>query len=275
MEELRSGSSVCRVSHRGAFVSSLKISNMEILKRASDGYVTHGGMAILVPYADIVADATYTWQGRRYQLPRNAGYEGNVSDSIHGLVKSAYFSVIYRDADSILLKHTLAGPGYPSRLNIYVNYAIQHDSLNSVISVENTGNNEAPLVCGAHPYFLYSDFWSIKFSNSAVRLFSGGNVSSRMDERVGYLSKKIEGYYDDSFFGGGTILLLSSDRMIEIDRRSMPYFEIYDGKYADGRSVAVEPMTGAPNAYNNKIGLISLKPGETFLCGFDIRVRPI
>ncbi len=248
---------------------------MEILKRSSDRYATHGGMAILIPYADIVSDGTYTWHGRRYQLPRNAGYEGNFTDSIHGLVKSAYFSIIYKDVDSILLKYALERSGYPSRLNIYVNYAVQHDSLGTVISVENTGNNEAPLVCGSHPYFLYRDFWFIKFSNSAVRLFSGGDLSLRKDESVNFLTKKIEGYYDDSFYSDGMILLVSSDRMIELDRRSMPYFEVYDGKYAERRSLAVEPMTGAPNAYNNKIGLIDLKPGETFLCGFDIRVASI
>ncbi|KAA8922007.1 hypothetical protein [Thermoplasma sp.] len=105
MEELRYSSSLCRVSRRGAFVSSLSLNGLNILKPASDGYVTHGGMAVLIPYADTVKQASYVWEGRRYMLPRNAAYEGDMVDSIHGLVKSSPFSVVYRDTNSILLHY--------------------------------------------------------------------------------------------------------------------------------------------------------------------------
>jgi aldose 1-epimerase len=36
--------------------------------------------------------------------------------------------------------------------------------------------------------------------------------------------------------------------------------------------VAVEPCSGLPDAYNNGIGLVRLKPGRTFTCGYEVRL---
>ncbi|MGC8609082.1 MAG: aldose 1-epimerase [Thermoplasmata archaeon] len=275
MEELRSGQSSCRVSRRGAFVSSLTLQGMQILKLASDGYVTHGGMSILVPYADIVKGASYVWDGQRYFLPRNAVYEKNYEDSIHGLVKSAPFSVVYNDEDSIHLKYSLSHSGYPSTLDVHVHYSLSREALNTMISVENTGRRSAPLLCGSHPYLLYEDFWIMYFNDQVRSVFADRIDSDTHSRNISFISKRTDGYYDDAFMGGGEIDLVTRDRLIQIRRRSMRFFEVYDGVYADGVSVAVEPMTGSPDAFNNGIGLIRLKAGETFICGFDIEAKRI
>lgn len=45
--------------------------------------------------------------------------------------------------------------------------------------------------------------------------------------------------------------------------RTTDYFVIYNGKYSRGESVAIEPMTSAPDTFNNGIGVITLKKGTS------------
>ena len=46
------------------------------------------------------------------------------------------------------------------------------------------------------------------------------------------------------------------------------YLQVYT---PPGReSIAIEPMTCAPNAFNNGMGLIRLDPGEAFTASFGI-----
>ena len=47
----------------------------------------------------------------------------------------------------------------------------------------------------------------------------------------------------------------------------MPYFQIYTGIKG---AVALEPMSGAPDAYHNYIGLDLIKSGEIKNYGFTI-----
>ena len=52
----------------------------------------------------------------------------------------------------------------------------------------------------------------------------------------------------------------------------MPYIVIYNGEHAGNNAVAIEPMTGAPDAYHNGIGIISLDKGNEFKCSYSIEV---
>lgn len=274
MIELKSSSSTCRISKRGAFVSSLNIKGMEILKKMTDGHVTHGGMSILVPYADIVKNATYQWCGKQYKLPKNAGYENDFDNSIHGFVSSSQFSVTFIDDNSVSLKYVCKRRDYPSILGISINYSLAVDTLRTIFTVENYGNQPAPLQCGAHPYFIYNDIWIMYFNKKVNNV---KNVYSDHPQIDGngrfYIIQKNRGHYDDTFYGNSATHLITSDREIEIRRTRMQYFEVYDGIYSSGNSVAVEPLTGAPNSFNNELGLIDLKPSEIFACMFDIIVN--
>ena len=69
------------------------------------------------------------------------------------------------------------------------------------------------------------------------------------------------------------MLELSSEYgQIKLERKNMPYFVLYNGKYSRGESVALEPMTGAPDAFNNRIGITEVEPAGEFTCGFKISI---
>ncbi len=76
--------------------------------------------------------------------------------------------------------------------------------------------------------------------------------------------------FDDCFLiSNDDIVLESNYSTIRIIRRGMPYVQIFTGV---PNAVAIEPMSGAPDAYHNGMGLIIMKPGEERVFKFTIEV---
>ena len=262
-----------RVHKLGAYVSQITFRGKQILKEAGDGSDLHGGMPILIPYGDLVREAKYTFDGRVYHLPKNAASVGNYRDSIHGFVRSQEWTVFDRGDDFISMRTMVEDPGYPSRLLIEVKYSVVGQKFGTAFKVHNIGRSSAPVVIGAHPYFVVSRPWTIHHSKDIEMLnypdgiFPDGKTlqysfNNRMDCS--------ELALDNTFVGGGTIKVESRHSTVIIDRHGMEYFEVYNGEYAGERSVAIEPLTGSINAFNNGIGLRKLLPDETMECGFSI-----
>ena len=92
-------------------------------------------------------------------------------------------------------------------------------------------------------------------------------------ERVRYYTSKAGPgtALDDCFAASGTLELLTERYKLRMVRHRMPYLVLYNGKYAEGESVAIEPYTGLPDAYNNGIGLHALGPGLSFECGYKLK----
>ena len=279
MEIISSGMSKAYISKRGAFVSSLKLGSTSVFKRTSDRHQTHGGMAILIPYADIISNAKFQWQGREYKLPKNSKYEHDIVNSIHGLVKEKPWHIKKRNTDSLEMNFNLEHRGYPSILDITVKYSVTGNKFITEFKVKNIGLSVTPIMCGAHPYFTYDSFWQLQCDDRVKWL---RNITSKKNSPIKISTEEIDckslnsrnnRLFDDAFEGGGKINLLSADRIITLKRHNMPFFELYNGKYAQGKSVAIEPITGAPNSYNNGYGLESIEINETFKCGFSISLK--
>ena len=85
------------------YVESLILDGVDILKKTVDGVKPHGGSCILIQYADIVSNARYSFNGKEYRLPKNAEYEGDYVNSMHGLVLYKTWKVIDRKDNKINL----------------------------------------------------------------------------------------------------------------------------------------------------------------------------
>ncbi len=281
METIYSGRGRACISKSGAFVSSLKLDDIHVLKRTHDRHQTHGGMAVLIPYADIVSNARFEWQGREYRLPKNSKCENDSVNSIHGLVREKPWHIKKKSAESLELGFDLRHRDFPSELSITARYTITNNRFLVEFDVKNTGRSVAPIMCGAHPYFIYDDYWRLQCADRVKWL---KNVTSKSKSPVEIRTEEIDcrsfdsrgnRLFDDAFEGGGEIDLLSADRVITLKRRNMPFFEVYNGRYAQGESVAVEPITSAPNSFNNGYGLKSIDTGGTFRCGFSIDMKRV
>lgn len=264
-----------RVHRLGAYISQVTCKGKEILKYSGDGYGLHGGMPILIPYGDLVRDAKYTFDGRVYHLPKNGVSVGNYKDSIHGIVRSQEWSVFDRGDDFISLRTFVDDPGYPSRLIVEVKYTVMNQKFDTAFKVHNVGRFNAPVVIGAHPYFVVNRPWTLRHSTD-IEMFNypdgvfpdGKTVQYSFNDRMDCSELTL----DHTFVSGGTIIVKSSYSKVIIERRGMEYFEVYNGMYAGENSIAIEPLTGVINAFNNGIGLKKLSPDETMECGFSISI---
>ena len=86
MKKLEFQNSDALISQEGAYVTSLVLDGKPVLQGSLDHQKTHGGLSLLIPYADLVYGAKYEFEGVEYSLPRNAGYENDLFNSIHGLI---------------------------------------------------------------------------------------------------------------------------------------------------------------------------------------------
>ena len=251
------------IYEKGAYLYSWKIRNKDVLLKGNLELPTKGGMALLIPYANRVAGARYVFNGVEYVLPRK-WWSPEEDNAIHGLVFDKEFSIDDVGHNYARLSYVLRHSGYPTTLAINVEYTLYGDELKTVIIVRNIGNSEAPLVVGAHPYFIVSDDWDIEVSGESYRCESINKIPTGRLVR----DRLRRGDWDDCFIVNDPIILKSSYSKIIISRENMRYLHVYTGAQS---AVALEPMSGAPDAYHNGMGLLIIRPGEKMNFSFTIK----
>jgi aldose 1-epimerase len=262
---ISTGSSTVLVNTLGAHAASVTLKGEDVIKPSADGNQTHGGIAVLIPYAGRVKRGRYTFEGRRYALPTAA--EGH---AIHGFAKDVDWRVVEEGRGSVKLRCLAHGQGYPGRLEVTIAYMVGQRDLSTDCAVKNTGENDCPLVVGFHPFVLARD-WHLSTGGRAFRYeLKDRYFPTGRRAPFSFADADPRQSYDDCFRVAGELRIESEGRSFVIARRGMPYIVMYNGKYAEGRSVAIEPYTGLPDAFNNGIGLKTLAPGETFTCGYTI-----
>lgn len=259
-----SGSTSALVDSYGAYVRRLSIGGIPIIKPSKDGIQTHGGIAVLLPYPGRVRDGKYTFEGKAFELP--TGKDGH---AIHGFAKDALWTTSPLKEDSVSMTASLRGKGYPGVLMATISYSVGARTFSTDCTVRNAGAGDVPVVVGFHPYFLAEE-WSIRADSPVYRYGLTDTYFPTGERSRCSLEKAGEAKWDDCFSAEGDITLVARGRELVLRRRNMPYFVLYNGEHAGGESVAVEPYSGLPNAYNNGIGLTILAPGESFLCGYDV-----
>ena len=262
---VRSGPTEAQVSLTGAHVDGLTVAGARVIKPSVDGLPTHGGIAVLVPYAGRVRGGEYAFQGKTFRLP--VGEDGN---AIHGFAKEARWEVEQKTGDSALLSAVLKEAGYPSTLRAELRYTAGPRSFSTACSVTNTGATSCPVVVGFHPYFMALD-WKVTSPSTAYR-YELRDRYIPTGEKASYPLRRLgpKATLDDCFRASGTVELVTESYRLRLARRRMPYLVVYNGKYAEGESVAIEPYTGLPDAFNNGIGAQTLGQGETLECGYSV-----
>lgn len=257
------------IEEKGAYIAGLYLAGKKILKEKQDEKLTHGGAAIMIPFANRVKNHTYVFEGERYFLPGNDG-----QNSIHGLIMGSPFDITTQEENYVVMNHRLSHPGFPSELDIKIRFEISMKQFAVKFSVKNTGSKRAPIVIGAHPYFLTKGDYQINCEEPTFKLnYIDKYFPDGMAEFVNLNGINLSGkILDNTFYGGGKIRLKSEYSDIEIDRKNMPFFVLYNGKYAEGKSIAIEPMTGAPDAFNNGIGLKIIDPLKSVNTQFKIKL---
>ncbi|MGC9071142.1 MAG: aldose 1-epimerase [Acidilobus sp.] len=263
MIAISDGTLLLEVYELGAYVSTLKHHDVEVILRGEPASPMRAGMAFMAPFANRVRGGVYEFDGVRYWLPRNA--EGH---AIHGLVHDKEFEVIDLLDDRVTLSTRLSHEGYPSELSIKVTYGV-NGALRASTLITNVGDRRAPLVVGWHPNFVVKGRWRVRPYGVAMRCESEGKIPTG---RLSPHEFDVDGDYDDCFFiESGHVELTSETGAILIESNNMKYFQVYTGVKG---AVALEPMSGAPDAFHNGMGLSILCPGESREFSFSLLFRP-
>jgi aldose 1-epimerase len=229
--------------------------------------------AKLSPFACRIPASKYTWKEQEYTLSKSA---------IHGLLYDVAFTVTGQHADKngavLTLSHEYKGQdvGYPFPYRCEVAYTLHPGSQLSInTTIINLSGKDIPLMDGWHPYFSTGtpvDELELQFASSQMVEFNAQLVPT--GEVLPFntfktLTSLKDQALDNSFmldFTQQAPLCLLRDPHKQVDitfypGTCYPILQIYIPPQRS--SIAIESLTGAPNAFNNGMGLITLPAGES------------
>jgi aldose 1-epimerase len=262
-----------------------------------DGYAASepcasGRGQVLIPWPNRVQDGRYEFGGRAHQLALDEPERGN---AIHGLVRSASWTVAGHEPSRVLLAHELAPqPGYPFSLELRLEYELTDEGLRVTTMATNAGGEPCPFGAGAHPYLTAG---TPRVDEAVLRVPARSVL--RADERgiptgVGLVEGTDYDFRRPEPVGPTRLDHCFTD--LERDENRLASVELHDPKsgaavtlWADAsygyvmvftgdplpdiarRSLAVEPMTCPPNAFRSGEALVVLEPGESWTGAWGIR----
>ena len=249
--------------------------------------------AVLVPWPNRLADGTYDFDGHRHQV---ALTEPALRNAIHGLGRWVAWECTREDADRVRLRALLhPQPGYEFTLEVEVEYALTAGGLEVAIRSRNRGRRPLPYGAGQHPY--------VRASGAAIDgqvLVSPGRRRLVLDARqipTG-AQRRVAGRFDfrrprpvgatvldDAFTdlergrdGLARVALSGPERRVSVWMDgAFEHLMLFTGDTLAPeerrRSLGVEPMTCAPNAFRNGLGLVTLEPGARAVAHWGIGVE--
>lgn len=254
---------------------------------AVDAMPAAGRGQLLVPWPNRIRDGRYTFGGTTHQLALTEPKRGNAS---HGLVRWASWSLVRHDPAVVELSYFLpAQTGYPWALALSTTWRLDADGLTVTQSATNRADSPAPYASGAHPYLLAGpgpcDRWELELPAATYltvddeRLLPAGRapfagvVSDPLGATV--LNHAVTGLERDRD-GTASVHLYDPEAdtgvTLWVDERHR-WLQVYTGDDTPTPrvSVAVEPMTAPPDAFNSGEDLVVLEPGASFSASWGIR----
>ena len=250
----------------------------------------------LIPFPGRIRDGRYTFDGQTYELNRN---DKDGPNAIHGFLRLVAWEVEEQAATSVRFGVTLdpaSNPGYPFALRVSLTYVLlEENGLACHFTIVNTGEQAAPVAAGFHPFFtvgsehIDADTLHLPFASTlemanllptgTILPVEGTSFDFRQPRQIGDVvfntcfvnsirdtdgtlrirlsaannQNALTVWMDEAF---NYVVLYSGDPLPETHRR---------------RSLAIEPMTCASDAFNHpEWGLKRLEPGQTFAGAWGI-----
>ena len=237
----------------------------------------------LFPYPNRIRDGKYSHLGQQYQFNIDFAEENT---SIHGLVYDKEFELISKENGDvhcslvILYSPKELPAAYPFKYTLEVEYRwIKYALFECTSKVTNHSETDIPVGIGWHPYMVagsdkVDDLW-VQFPSQQIIEVDKRNIptgSSKNFTEFNQLTQLGATAFDNCFVlntetSPAEIVLFNKKTNFgykiwqETGDRKYNYLQVYTPPTR--RSIAFEPMTCIPDAFNNKKGLISLPPGKS------------
>jgi aldose 1-epimerase len=235
--------------------------------------------AKLSPFPNRINNGKYAFEGKEHQLEQN-----NPPHALHGLCWNLPFTVkaeLVTDSSAMIIlqaDYNSLHKSYPFIYHIEIEYTLEENNFKCLTKILNTSEQSIPIGDGWHPYFTTGS----KVDNLKLQLPPNKQIElgNNMIPTGNYLPEKL---FESPTLIGNTQL----DHCFELDattervetiltdgqknisiviwqqtgERGYKFLQAYTPP--DRNSIAIEPMSCAPDAFNNKKGLIVLSPKES------------
>ncbi len=288
---------VATVVESGGGIRELTHDGIPVLAGYPVGSIPGGGRGqVLAPWPNRIRDGAWSFAGRDLQLPLSEPSKHNAS---HGLVRWSSWRKSASTADEVHLGcRVMAQSGYPWTLDLALGYRLSEAGLQVTIEATNVSAESAPFAAGMHPYLALSA------PLATTSLLLPASTRLQTDERLIPVGEEpVAGTaYDftaarevgdltiDDCFGDlsrnpdGRAVVRLGDVELWVDE-SWSWLQVFTGDVlpagtpdhpvAPGtgprESVAVEPMTAPPDAFNSGRDLLVLEPGASWSGSFGVR----
>ena len=265
--------------NQGGRLSDFKFENIQILAKFDiSTYQDNYASAILFPFANRIKDGEYTFNDSNYKLNCN---EVDKNNALHGLVYNKRFVCVNKnttlESASITIQYKDEGnsKGFPYKFNIELTYTLSKSGLNVSVKVINKDKTAFPYTLGWHPYFnsLNLNNSSISFNAETKYTFDKQQIITGIDNlniKMPFHLKNVN--LDDGYpLKTNEIEFLTPEYSFKIKTTSKENFlQLYTPKRPN--TIAIEPMTGAADNFNNKIGLQTLQPNCIYCVEWNLAI---
>jgi aldose 1-epimerase len=297
IQESSSGNRVVVVPELGGIVRQLSLRKgntlFSVLKTPGTPETlqndTQSASELLFPFASRIPGGRYKFLNKEYVLVQNDPHHPS---AIHGLVRKQNFhlseQVVHEDKGYLKLHYNIQGAeGYPFSIDFSVKYTLHQDGLFTLTyEATNTGADPAPVMFGWHPYFRLgnelTDAWKIDIPSNEIVSFDENMIPTGTEEfpisGPTLLFKKV---LDNCFVvktsqDSVVTKLISDNQHVTLEVQQ----ETGEGKFnhlvvytpSERDCVAIEPLTGNVDSFNNGEGLNILAPGNSIQGTIGIRL---
>jgi aldose 1-epimerase len=232
----------------------------------------------LSPFVCRLAQASYSFAQKKYTVQKFLLQ----SSAIHGLIYDAPFQLTHHwsntnEAGAIMqYQYNSTDAGYPFVYTCTVTYILKNgNALTITTIIKNNDKGLLPVQDGWHPYFSFGrsiNDLQMEFQSKEMVEFDSGLVPTGKlipYEEFGSLKKIGTTQLDNCFtlnFAECQPMCVLRDvtKKIQVEIHpdiSYPYLQIYTPPHRN--SIAIENLSGAPDAFNNGMGVKILTPGES------------
>jgi len=263
------------VMHKDNFEFEI-IKTEKIPEKFIEQYNKFYNQAKLSPFANRIAYGEFEFRGEKHKILAN---EIDTGHALHGFLHNKKFSIASKQNNSVSLFYEYAGDveGYKYPYIIIITYTLTKYGLECKTEIENLGKKPMPLSDGWHPYFSFDCpvdelFLKIPSQNILDRNQTFiPNSKILTNSKFTDFEKIGESMFNDCFVleditAIKNTILWNKQKNVklviwqETGFRKYNYIQFFIPP--DRNSIAIEPMTSAPDAFNNKMGLIVLEPNE-------------
>ncbi|MDO4434347.1 MAG: aldose 1-epimerase [Alysiella sp.] len=242
--------------------------------------------AKLSPFACRLNESRYVFEKTEYVCKK---YVLN-GHTIHGLMYNFDFSIQNHGADEqsawveLLANYTQDNLGFPFEYQLFVKYILDTTGLTIETTATNTGKRAMPLADGWHPYFTLGgkvDDWYLQINSTQMIEFDENLLPTgkMLPESRFQTAESLQNVFlDNSFVLNNqtdvSCILQNDDFILQIfAQQNYPYLQIYIPPERD--CVAIENLSGAPDCFNNGLGLTILQAAEskTFITKYTLNVK--